>query len=52
MVLTAIIKDEIQIPDEVDVKIDDHKVKVKGPKGELSRKFDYPNVKIIKKDEK
>ena len=45
MVLAAAIKEEIEIPEGVEVNID-NEFSVKGPLGEISRKFTYPNVTI------
>lgn len=50
MVVAAAIKEEIEIPEGVEVIIDNVKVTVKGPNGENSRKFSYPNVDIEKVD--
>ncbi|MBM4240119.1 MAG: 50S ribosomal protein L6 [Euryarchaeota archaeon] len=49
MVQTAILREEIPIPEDVDVTINDE-VKVNGPKGQLSRKFTNPSI-IIKKED-
>ena len=49
MVLAAAIREEIEIPEGVEVIIGDE-VTVKGPNGETSRKFTYPNVTIAKED--
>ena len=49
MVLAAAIREEIEIPEGVEVIIEDE-VTVKGPNGETSRKFTYPNVTIAKED--
>jgi len=49
MVLAATIREEIEIPEGVEVTIDDEFF-VKGPNGETSRKFTYPNVTISKED--
>ncbi|GAB4310398.1 MAG: 50S ribosomal protein L6 [Methanobacteriaceae archaeon] len=45
MVQAAILREEIHVPDDVDVTIN-NQVKVKGPKGELTRKFTSKNIKI------
>ena len=50
MVVAAAIREEIDIPEGVEVIIENNVVSVKGPNGEDSRKFTYPNVSI-KKDE-
>ena len=50
MVVAAAIREEIEIPEGVEVIIENNEVTVKGPNGEDSRKFTYPNVSI-KKDE-
>ena len=48
MVEAVVLREEIPIPEGIDVTIEDG-VTVKGSKGQLSRKFNYPNV-VIKKD--
>ena len=48
MVEAVVLREEIPIPEGIDVTID-NEVTVKGSKGQLSRKFNYPNV-VIKKD--
>lgn len=45
MVLAASIREEIPIPEGVEVTID-REVKVKGPKGELSRKFNHSEISM------
>ena len=42
----AAIREEIEIPEGVEVIINNNEVTVKGPNGEDSRKFTYPNVDI------
>ncbi len=51
MVLAALIREEIPIPDGVDVTIDGG-VTVKGPKGELSRKFNHSEISMAVEDDK
>jgi len=51
MVQAAVLREEISVPDDVDVTIN-NEVKVKGPKGELSRKFTAKNIKIKIEDQK
>ena len=51
MVLAAALREEIEIPEGVEVKLDNG-VTVKGPQGELNRNFNYPNVKISEEDGK
>ena len=46
MVVAAAIREEIEIPEGVEVIIENNEVTVKGPNGEDSRKFTYPNVSI------
>lgn len=45
MVLTALIREEIEIPEEVEVTINEE-IQVRGPQGQLSRKFTYPKITI------
>ncbi|KZX10737.1 50S ribosomal protein L6 [Methanobrevibacter filiformis] len=51
MVLSANIIEEIEVPDDVDVIIDKD-VKVKGPKGEISRTFNYPSISLEQIEDK
>ena len=51
MVLAAAIREEIEIPEGVEVIIENNEVSVKGPNGEDSRKFTYPNVSIKEEDD-
>ena len=46
MVVAAAIREEIEVPEGVEVIIENNEVSVKGPNGEDSRKFTYPNVSI------
>ncbi len=48
MAQAVVLREEIEIPEGIDVNLDDG-VTVKGSKGQLKRKFNYPNV-VIKKD--
>lgn len=43
---------KIEIPEGIDVEVDGAEIKVKGPEGELSRKFLTGKLKIEKKDNK
>jgi len=45
-----IIEQQIEIPEGIDVSILDKELKIKGPKGEFSRKFTIPGIKIETKD--
>ncbi len=51
MVLAGIIESTIAIPEGVTVIQNDDVLTVKGPKGELSRNFAHPRVKITVKNE-
>ena len=51
MVIAAAIREEIEIPEGVEVIINNNEVSVKGPNGEDSRKFTYPNVSIKEEDD-
>ena len=51
MVVAANITEEIDIPEGVDVTLGDD-VTIKGPQGEVSRKFTYPNISMKKENEK
>lgn len=51
MVVAAAIREEIEIPEGVEVIIDKELVSIKGPNGEDSRKFTYPNVSIKNGDD-
>ena len=51
MVVAAAIREEIEIPEGVEVIIENNEVSIKGPNGEDSRKFTYPNVSIKEEDD-
>lgn len=51
MVLAGIIESTIAIPEGVTVTLADDVLTVKGPKGELSRNFAHPRVKITVREE-
>lgn len=51
MVVAAAIREEIEVPEGVEVIIEDNVVSVKGPNGKDSRKFTYPNVSINKEED-
>lgn len=42
----GILKDEIEVPEKVHVTVDKGTVKVKGPKGEVSKRLSHPKVKV------
>lgn len=50
MVVAAAIREEIEIPEGVEVIIDKNEVSVKGPNGKDSRVFTYPKVSIKEED--
>jgi len=51
MVLAAVIREEIEVPEGVDITLNDE-VNVNGPQGKLSRKFIYPNITIKQEEDK
>jgi len=52
MTIAGIIESHIAIPDGVTVTMDGNTLKVKGPKGELSRTFSHPRVNVVLADGK
>jgi large subunit ribosomal protein L6 len=52
MPIDAWIREEVEIPDGVEVTVEGNTVKVKGPKGELERELKYPGVQIFTEDGK
>jgi len=52
MPIDAWVREEVEIPEGVEVTIEGNLVKVKGPKGELEREFRYPGVRIFEEDGK
>jgi len=46
---TGLLKDEVEIPEKVQVTIADGTVTVKGPQGEISKKLSHPRVKLERK---
>lgn len=52
MPIDAWVREEVEIPEGVEVTVEGNTVKVKGPKGELEREFQYPGVQIFTDDGK
>ena len=52
MPIDAWVREEVEIPEGVEVTVEKDVVKVKGPKGELKRELKYPGVKIFTEDGK
>ncbi|NJE30558.1 50S ribosomal protein L6 [Thermococcus sp. 18S1] len=52
MPIDAWVREEIEIPEGVEVTVEGNTVKVKGPKGELERELKYPGVQIFTEDGK
>ncbi len=52
MPIDAWVREEVEIPEGVEVTVENNVVKVKGPKGELERELKYPGVKIFTEDGK
>ncbi|NJE42703.1 50S ribosomal protein L6 [Thermococcus sp. GR6] len=52
MPIDAWVREEVEIPEGVEVTIERNVVKVKGPKGELERELKYPGVQIFTEDSK
>ena len=44
------LQEKIEIPKEVQVRIDGYTVNVKGPKGEISKKFQNPRINLSKQE--
>ncbi|NJE09658.1 50S ribosomal protein L6 [Thermococcus sp. MAR1] len=52
MPIDAWVREEVEIPEGVEVTVENDVVKVKGPKGELERELRYPGVQIFTEDGK
>ncbi|AEK72861.1 50S ribosomal protein L6P [Thermococcus sp. 4557] len=52
MPIDAWVREEVEIPEGVEVTVEGNTVKVKGPKGELKRELKYPGVQIFTEDGK
>ncbi len=52
MPIDAWVREEVEIPEGVEVTVEGNLVRVKGPKGELERELKYPGVKIFEEDGK
>lgn len=50
MPIDAWVREEVEIPEGVEVTVEKDVVKVKGPKGELERELKYPGVQIFTED--
>ncbi|WP_297518252.1 50S ribosomal protein L6 [Thermococcus sp.] len=46
MPIDAWVREEVEIPEGVEVTVEGNTVRVKGPKGELEREFSYPGIRI------
>ena len=46
------LEEVVEIPENVQVELNGNELRVKGPKGELVRKFEYPNISIQLEDGK
>ncbi len=49
MTTEGIVKDEVEVPEKVQVTLEGPVVKVKGPKGEVSRRLHDPRITVAKK---
>ena len=45
------LKDKLEVPEKIQVELENHIIKIKGEKGELQRQIIIPNV-LVKKEEK
>ncbi|MCD6373760.1 MAG: 50S ribosomal protein L6 [Thermococcus sp.] len=52
MPIDAWVREEVEVPEGVEVAVEGNVVKVKGPKGELERELKYPGVQIFTEDGK
>jgi len=52
MPIDAWVREEVEIPEGVEVTVENNVVKVRGPKGELERELRYPGVRIFTEDGK
>ena len=52
MPIDAWVREEVEIPEGVEVTVENNVVKVRGPKGELERELKYPGVQIFTEDGK
>ncbi|NJE00650.1 50S ribosomal protein L6 [Thermococcus sp. JdF3] len=52
MPIDAWVREEVEIPEGVEVTVEGNTVKVKGPRGELQRELKYPGVRIFTEDGK
>ncbi|HDP96087.1 MAG TPA: 50S ribosomal protein L6 [Euryarchaeota archaeon] len=47
MTIAGIIEKEIEVPDKVQVTVDDGMISVTGPKGKIERSFDLRRIKVV-----
>ena len=50
MTIAGIMEREFEVPEKVQLSIDNGKVSVKGPKGTLVREFDLRKIKVVKEE--
>lgn len=46
------LEDEIEVPENVQIELKNNELIIKGPKGEVKRRFEYPTIKIIVENKK
>lgn len=52
MYISGIMENIVEIPDEVDLEIEDNSVKVSGEKGEVKKRLFHPQIEITKEEGK
>ncbi|WP_297491025.1 50S ribosomal protein L6 [Thermococcus sp.] len=52
MPIDAWIREEVEVPEGVEVTVEGSRIRVAGPKGELERELEYPGMRIFTEDGK
>src|SRR5512136_1461425 len=50
MTIAGVMEREFEVPEKVQLSIDNGKISVKGPKGTLVREFDLRKIKVVKEE--
>ncbi|HUW42884.1 MAG TPA: 50S ribosomal protein L6 [Thermoplasmata archaeon] len=50
MTIAGVLEREFEVPEKVQLSIDNGKISAKGPKGTLVREFDLRRIKVVKKE--
>jgi large subunit ribosomal protein L6 len=47
--MVAVVREEVQVPEKIEFKLEGNAIEISGPKGRLARAFEVPGVELRKK---